>query len=106
MDEILAKQPTSDLAINQAGYGAHPLGVVLAVVSVGLAQALVTAQSRIGILDDNPTAREGRIVGNVLGRTWLAAGLFVRAVAENVQLGNTLVATVPHAAHALRQAIQ
>jgi hypothetical protein len=47
--------------------------VLLTVVSIGLGQALITTETIIGVLHDNPTAGEGGVVGHILRRTVLAA---------------------------------
>jgi len=78
MGEKLGQQTRADLTIDQTGYRPNALRVVLAVVSIGLAKALITAQAGIHVFDNNPTAGESGVVGYILLGAVLASRLFAR----------------------------
>src|SRR6266700_6608101 len=99
MDKKLGQQARSDLTIDQTGHRPNALGVVLAVVSVGLAKALITAQASIGVFDNNSTTREGGVVSDILLRAILASRLFAGAVGAWVQFIDTLISAIAHAAN-------
>src|SRR5258706_472433 len=106
MGEKLGQQTRADLTIDQTGFRPNALRVVLAVVSIGLAKALITAQAGIRVFDNNPTAGESGVVGYILLGAVLASRLFARAVGVWVQFIDALIATITHPAAAVWQALQ
>ena len=71
--------------------------MLLTVVSIGLAQILITTDPVVGVLDNNPTAGEGRVIDHIFRRTVFAVRFLAWTEAVPVQLGNALIATVAHA---------
>src|SRR5882672_257142 len=71
-------EATPNLVVDQTGYGLNPLGVVVAVISIGLGQTLVATKATIGVFNNNTTARESSVIGNIFGRTGFATRLLAR----------------------------
>ena len=55
----------SDLAIDQAGNGHHPLGMELTMMAVHLKDGFITTHPTNGMLDNDPATRELLIVGYI-----------------------------------------
>ena len=98
----------SQLAIDQASDSANTEGVILAVLAVGLGQALVTAETINGILDNNTTTRKSMIVSDIFGRAGLvfAPGFLAWRGTQWVQLSDALIGRITQATNPFRQSLQ
>src|SRR6266849_5509590 len=103
MGQKLGKQATPDLTIDQTRHSPNPLGVALAVVSIGLGQALITTDTVIGVLHDNAAARESGVVSHIFAGALFATRFLTWAEAQMVQFVDALIATVAHTSHAFWQ---
>ena len=94
------------LPIDQPGDGPHAGGVVAPVVAVGLGEGVVAAQAADGVLDGDPAAGEGAVIGDILGWAGLAARLAARrgTQAGGVGVGQLDIGPVAERADTGRQA--
>ena len=82
-------------------------GVVAALLAVVLAESLVGAQPPDRVVDEDPTAREGRVVGDILGGIKLPTGFAAPGGSSpRMEDRDPDIAQIPERSHARWQPLQ
>src|SRR5260221_12301879 len=90
----LGNQARTKLVIKPASDGTDRRSGVATVVSVGLGDALVTRGAIQGIFNNNATARDSRVVSDIVVWTVFAARILTRRVGQWSHVLNALIDAV------------
>src|SRR4051794_22828596 len=82
----LAWQPPPNLPIDQPGHGTRPGGMIPAMMTISLIQALIPSHPSNTVFHHDSPARERSIEGDILRRTLFAARFAARRRAQTLRM--------------------